>query len=466
MNELKKINTIFFIFILTFLIVPNNVLASDSTLIRVSLINHDPDPARNGEIVEVRLGVQNLGAKDSNPVILEFLDSYPFSIIGDSVKEVGIIKGYQGSSNDMKIIKFDLLVDKNAPAKTYDLKFLIHEEYSNVIHQTAVKIDVSSKEVAEIIYIDKTHLVPGRQETLTFTINNLGNAPINDVVFSWINDDKIILPIGGDNTRNIRTIGIGESIDLSYDVMADSGAVAGLYELSLNLKFSDLLLGERELNTFAGIYVGGETDFYVSLNEVTTTQVVFTVANIGSNPARSVSVTIPQQQGWIVTGPTSRIIGNLNPGDYTVANFNIQQASITSETKTAEETFSKEEEIITNRQPGSKGGNNQIINSPEGIVETRSQSNTLKLLIEYTDTKGSRESVEQSIVMSSTQTIPTTRTTTNTTTRTSQGNQSFFSKYAWYLLIGFLLACLFFYYDYKKKKRINDKLTLKNYFKI
>jgi len=86
-------------------------------------------------------------------------------------------------------------------------------------------------------------------------------------------------------------------------VIADTNADAGLYKLDLQLSYEDSVSGtEEEISTSAGIYVGGGTDFDIAYSESSGSDMSFTVANIGSNPAFSVSVVIPQQTGWTVTG--------------------------------------------------------------------------------------------------------------------------------------------------------------------
>jgi len=50
----------------------------------------------------------------------------------------------------------------------------------------SIPINVQNSQSVEIIHIDKTVLVPGQQSDLNFVINNVGNAPLKDLTFSWI----------------------------------------------------------------------------------------------------------------------------------------------------------------------------------------------------------------------------------------------------------------------------------------
>ncbi len=88
----------------------------------------------------------------------------------------------------MEIIKFKLKVDKDVTAGQYELKIKEYEEGKAEVSAThTLNIEVQSRESAEVIYIDKTVLVPGKEDSLTFTINNVGSAPLRDLTFSWIN---------------------------------------------------------------------------------------------------------------------------------------------------------------------------------------------------------------------------------------------------------------------------------------
>src|SRR5690606_38673389 len=58
----------------------------------------------------------------------------------------------------------------------------------------------------------------------------------------------------------------------------------------------------------------------------------FSVSNIGNNAANSVKVSIPQQANWTVTdGSNSVVLGNLQKGDYTIADFNLKPSKYDKE---------------------------------------------------------------------------------------------------------------------------------------
>jgi len=452
-----------------------NAAIEDSAIISINLVNQDPDPATAGDIVNVRLGVQNIGGRDSGDIMVEFVPEYPFQLLpGESaVQEVGIISGYQGydDTQSLKIIKYKVLVDKDATAGSYELKTKYYEKGSLSPVQKSLSIDVSSRESAEIIHIDKTTLMPGQQSSLKFVINNVGNAPLRDLTFYWTNDDNIVLPVGSDNTRYIKYIDVGGSAELDYQVIADTNAQAGLYKLDLFLSYYDSLNNsEKQISTIAGIYVGGGTDFDVAYSDSSTSQTSFSISNIGSNPANSVSVIIPEQRGWRVSGSNSVIVGNLNKGDYTVASFKLQSTASTAATG-------------FNRTSTSRNGNGNNFNDNNNATtsggfrpmtgnNTANAASALIVQIAYTDTMGNRNVIEKTVnigsqLASSTLTSTSSGTSANFTGR--RQSQSFLSTYKWYIIgIVVLGVAGFFIYKRqkgKKMKMMSPDLKMKEVFK-
>ncbi len=379
-------------------------------VISVSVINQDPDPAIAGGIVEVRFGVENSGGEPVGNLILEIDPDYPFELVPgtEEIQELGTIQGFQTDEN-MKIVKYRLRVAQDAPAGNYDLNVKYYEEGSGAEVQKTLSLDVKNQDNAEVIHIDKSVLIPGKDSSLTFTINNVGNAPLKNLQFYWENEDEIILPVGSDNTKYVKYLEIGESAMLEYSVIADTNADPGLYKLNLHLIYDDPINGgSNSISTIAGVYVGGETDFEVAFSETTSSGTSFTIANIGSNPAYSVSIVIPEQDGWRVTGSNSMIIGNLNKGDYTVASFALQQGRTTS-------------------------------SDPSVLIQ-----------VDYTDTRGERLSVEKEVKVNMVS-ATTDGAVSPKSGRMPVQEESFLSKYQWPLLALIVLIAGFVWYRMKKK---------------
>jgi hypothetical protein len=428
----------------------------NSAIVSVSMINQNPDPASAAGVVEVRFGVENKGGVSAENYVLELMEQYPFTVVSgeNSAVTIGYLSPYQTGDNE-EIVKFQIAVDKDASAGTYPLKIKVYQAgKESAAAISAFNISVGSSATAESIWIDKTSLTPGTIENVTFTITNTGNAPLKDLTFTWENSDSVILPVGSDNRNYVKYVGVGQSVSLPYRMMANSGATAGLYQLDLTLSYFDYLDNkEKTISSSAGMYVGGGTDFDIAFSESSSGEIAFTVSNIGSNPATSVSVIVPQQSVWSVTGSNSAIVGNLNSGDYTVVSFTLSQSTGTA-----------------SGAPISPGSRNMTMRSTNQSI----QGGKLKLQIQYTDTSGMRKTVEKEVAISISSSTASTSTSSTASSYSNFGNgirrnqQSFFSKYKYYILaFAALVVCValgFYRHKYKKEKLVNPSYRVKDLF--
>jgi hypothetical protein len=432
-----------------------------STVLSVSLSNYDPNPAIAGDNLDVRIGIENIGGTDITNLIMEVVPAYPFELVQgeNAVQDVGIVEGYQvDSTANLKIVQYTMKVNRDAPAGNYELKLKYYEQGSTDMTQKSLYINVKSRQTAEVIHIDKSTLVPGKESGLKFTINNVGNAPLRDLTFYWENTDNIILPVGSDNTRYIRYIEVGNGTELDYQVIADTNAQPGLYKLNLYLSYEDSISNKtNKISTIAGVYVGGGTDFEVAFSDNANSQTSFSIANIGSNPASSVSVIIPNQQGWRVSGTSSVIIGNLNKGDYTVASFNLQSAT--------SNMTSQNMDFQNNLQNRSGRGNT----SYQGRSPQRSMNgspNAVLMQIAYTDTMGERKIVEKQVNVGSSNTASADGLTAIQGRRGAASQDSVFSGYALYIIGILVLAGIFLgYRKYKTCKLMDPDFKIKDLLK-
>jgi len=381
--------------------------------VKASFVNQNPDPARAGETVELKFMVENQGGEDLHGISLELVPSYPFATISGEnyVRNVSVLQGYQ-SGADAAIVKFTVMVDKDASAGT-NAVYLRHINVGSSIYVTdGFNVDITGKEFAQIVFIDKSKISPGNETDVRFTINNVGASPLRNLVFSWNEPKGAILPVFSDDTKYVKYIGVGGSADLDYRVVADVNANPGLYLLNLDLKFDTENGTTNEVKTRAGMFVGGETDFDIAYSESSAGQTSLSVANTGNNPAYSVTVRIPEQDGFTTSGSTSSIIGNLDKGDYTIVSFQVSSRAATGRNATGQ--FSQ----------GAPSGTGQR-NATAGFNATNASGN-LKVLVEYTDTVGERHSVEKAVLL---------RPSTNSTYFQAGASRQSSSSYATYVVI-------------------------------
>jgi len=354
--------------------------AAEDVAIVADLISQNPDPARSSELVEIRFNVQNLGYDDVENVIIELEPEYPFTRVpGESLnKTIPYIRSRQ-TDEDAVTIKFKLLVDNDAPDDIYEIDLRIWDGTGTSTTKT-IDIEVRGKEYAQVITISKANIDLAREESLEFVITNTGNSPLENMVFSWSDPAGVVLPVYSDNTKYIKHLDVGESVEVSYTVIADINANPGLYQMDLNLRFEDYESTTGEIDTTAGIFVGGETDFDVAFSGSSGGETSFSIANIGSVSANSVTVSISDQKGWSVSGIDSVIIGNLNKGDYTIASFNLQSKAGGD----------------LQKLPGEDSQRNKKLNQTRPF-SSANQPSVLNIEISYTDARGERRTTAKEV---------------------------------------------------------------------
>jgi uncharacterized repeat protein (TIGR01451 family) len=394
-----------------------------SSALQVNLTNQNPDPARPGEPVELTVSVQNIGSNNLKDIVVAIKPKartsfYPFSqLTGESLTQSISYLNARQDNNDATVLKFKLMTDANVAEGVYYIDITTSakkaDSSSDLISTTnTFQIDVRGKEYAQIVTINQSSIDVGKEEPLEFIITNTGTSPLQNMVVSWKDPKGVILPVYSDNTKYIKHLDANQSVTVDYSIMADVNANPGLYTLDISLNFENYNSQPKSIQTTAGLFVGGPTDFDVSYSESSQGQISLAVANVGNNMADAVKVSIPDQASYNVSGSPSTIVGNLQKGDYTIASFN-----------------------VTNTQ-------------------TSTSTNPLIVQIEYTDPQGNRITVDKNVV------VPATGIEFATTrARNSNSSNNNSNSIIVYGIIIVVVAGISFFF-YRRQKQGGKKVEL------
>jgi len=178
---------------------------------------------------------------------------------------------------------------------------------------------------------------PGGYVDLLFKVENWGVEKAENVVVELMPEYPFSI-YGADAIRELGTIECTQGDEdegssaylVKYRVLVDRYAVDGENEIKLKYSYatSDGLQSTHVITTDVKV-LDPKTDFEVVLQDISGNDATLAVANTGDNDAYAVVVSIPEQEGFRVSGILSNVIGTLDAGDYTLASFTVSPSTST-----------------------------------------------------------------------------------------------------------------------------------------
>lgn len=342
-----------------------NSVSADPLVQVSSSVN--PSPVAPGTDGYVQLTFTNAGTGTSATASIQVTDIFTDSnvnFVNNGVVNVGSLGAGQSTT---AVFKFS--VANSAPSGLYTIKFAanICGTSCSAINPTVV-VTVQSPSTLQVTSIQPDTLSAGQTTTLNFNLFNEGTDTLNNIIFTWQTPNNEILPLGISNRQYITSLGGQTSLTIPFNVSVGSSVTPAVYPLTIQLAYYDKSGVKQNVTSTIGIKIGGTTDFDVGLQQYSAGTLSLSVANIGVNPATSVSVSIPQQNNFVVSGAASSFLGTLNSGDFSVASFQ-----------------------VTRRVTRTQNANGNLNES--GI----SGASNLILQISYSDTSGSRQILQKEI---------------------------------------------------------------------
>ncbi len=162
------------------------------------------------------------------------------------------------------------------------------------------------------------------KETLQFKNTGTGTVQnaVAEIKLAGTDMNSVFSILGGGTQFSLGNMKAGDEATITFNLAVDIAARPGVYNMPLKITG----LNNYSSDNYAGLVVAGTTNFEISYQE-TLGSFSLNVANVGISPASAVAVTLPRQKNFSSTGSSSSVLGNLNPGDYTSAIFQIAKTS-------------------------------------------------------------------------------------------------------------------------------------------
>jgi hypothetical protein len=323
---MKQLNVIYVIFaVVSALLLTQAVSAQSNYLVTESA------PVYPGDTTYVYVPIQNTGFGTSMSdvsVRLEPKDTASANAVTllDNVDSLGDINDW----GTQRTARFRIHV--NPDAVEGDYYFNVFITYTGLVTSGATPpTPVTTELKDQILTIRGKPLIVLLNSTLgavapmsitkeTLQFKNTGTGTVQNAVaeVNLTGGNSAFSILGRGTQFSLGNLKAGDEVNITFDLAVDIAAHPGVYNLPVKIT------GENNYSSdnFVGLVVAGTTDFEISYQE-TLGSFSLNVANVGVNTASAVTVSLPRQKNFSSNGSSSAVLGNLNPGDYTSAIFQI-----------------------------------------------------------------------------------------------------------------------------------------------
>lgn len=290
------------------------------------------EPVAPGDTVFVWVPIKNTGYGTwMSDTVVKLVPANNATEKAVHVLDDSVVIGNIEDWNEMRTAKFKIHVDKSAEEGEYD--FHVHiiskgkSDPGGSLATTTMQEDrvlvVSGTPVIILSNSSIETVAPGSMNEVVLKFKNEGTGTGRNL---YVNIDtamdhltKAFSIVGSGTKFQLGSLSPQDEAEIRFTLLVDALAQTGVYNIPV--KISGI---NYSTSDYIGVGIAGITDFELSYQE-SGGSLLLSVSNIGVNPANAVSVTVPTQNGFSVTGSSSQVIGNLNAGDYTSANFQISQ---------------------------------------------------------------------------------------------------------------------------------------------
>lgn len=288
------------------------------------------EPVYPGDTVFVWVPIENVGYGTwLSEVVVKLVPANNATEKAVHVLDDSVVIGNIEDWNNVRTAKFKIHIDKSAVEGEYDFHVHITSkgkvDSSGSLPTTTMQEDrilvVKGMPVITLSNASIGTVAPGSTNEVVLKFKNEGTGVARSL-YADINTASLtsVFSIVGSGTRfSLGSLSPGEETEIRFNLIVDAQAQTGVYNIPLKISGMNYSASDS-----IGVGVAGITDFELSYQE-SGSSFLLSVSNIGVNPAKAVSVEIPSQNSFSVSGSSTQVIGNLNSGDYTSANFQVSQ---------------------------------------------------------------------------------------------------------------------------------------------
>lgn len=310
------------------LVSAEEVFIEESSL-RIDLISITPSPIQKGEDFDLIFKLENFGNENIIDLNVEIAEKFPFSSRRSepALRKIPVLKS--GSS---EILNFRMEASDNSKIGSDKISLEIYAlGFSKTYPAT---FDVNIVDIKNIISINKIitkpeRIIPGKESKLLFNLENNGQFAMREISVKLDFSDVPITPILSTNERRVSKLGIGERIELNFDLIADADTESKAYKIPISLTFYDLVGNKISKNDTIGILVYSEPEFQVNLEDSKvykkgdTGEIVISVSNDGPADIKFLTLELLESKDYDIISAKNIYLGNLDSDDFETTEFDV-----------------------------------------------------------------------------------------------------------------------------------------------
>lgn len=319
------------------------VVVSGSTHLGVDVSEINPNPARPGEDLLIKVNIQNAGDEPAENVIvgIEEIDPFIFKystseLYGSGTNTERNFQIEQIRQRSKVELNFYFRVDPEAESGVYQLEFTIKDKSgTSFSRRIPIRVEGNPDLVlrdTEILPVNNENsssgaIVPGQEFYLRTSVKNAGNGNAKNVrVMLNLNNSSPLIPLE-DNVRFFENLSAGSSENLSFKLLLGSNADVKPYKIPLRITASNNTeTFQIDKTQEIGINVLNRAQIDISSLKfdpempVKGQQISLTLRleNVGEGEARSVKARLEGLEG---SGSTGAFLGRLDKDDDAPAVF-------------------------------------------------------------------------------------------------------------------------------------------------